>query len=248
MRLLAPVLACLVIGVPLARADDYPSPIIDRPLTLGQGTIQPSLAFELTHFGNVMDPAPSNTESLVFGADYGLANKLQVGAVAYVTISPSSEFGFAIASGQYQFLNFAAIRADIGVSRVDNGDHYGFFGAGLPLKLKMTDTVALISGRPYAYGAEDDIVIGLVGSGSISEFNIPIGILYQLTPHVSVAGRSGIHTEGSAYFVPIGADITLTSSRIDFGVQFDLAGQVSPSNGNGYADVLRLRAFAQLRI
>lgn len=251
MRLLVrtlALLACTLLAVPPAAADDYSTVQIDRPLTLPPQMLELEAAASLTHFGNAVDPAPSNTEALQFAADYGILHHLQAGAVVDVQVSPSSQFARGLLTGQYQLLEFAAFRLDLGAQRVDNGDLDFAFGIGLPLHLKMTDNVALVSSRPYAYGAEDDLFSFRAGHGSISEFRLPVGVLYQLNPYVALVGRTGIRNQGSAYFVPLGVDATISVSRLDFGVTLDLAGQVSPSNGNGYFDLLTVRGFAQVRI
>jgi hypothetical protein len=248
VRILA-LLACTLLAVPPAAADDYATVLIDRPLTLQPQMLQLEAAASLTHDAAAAAPAPSNTEALQFAADYGILHHLQAGAVVDVQVSPSSRFARGLVSGQYQLLTFAAFRLDLGAQRVDSGNLDFAFGVGLPLHLKLTDTLALVSSRPYAYGAEDDLFSVRAGSnGSISELRLPVGILYQVSPYLAVVGRSGIRNQGSAYFVPFGADVTVSASRLDFGVTFDLAGQVSPSNGSGYFDLLTVRGFAQLRI
>jgi hypothetical protein len=242
------ILAFLLVAAPRAMADDYPTAFIDRPLTLEPATLQPSAAASLTHNSAAVDPAPSNIEALQFGADYGILHHLQAGAVVDVDVSPSSEFRRTLVSGQYQLLAFAAFRLDLGVQRVDSGDLDFAFGVGLPLRLKLTDTLALISSRPFAYGAEDDLFSVRAGSnGSISEVRLPLGILYQLDSHVALVGRSGIRNQGSAWYIPLGADVMVTVSRLDLGLSLDLAGQVSPDSG-AFADLLGVRGFAQVRI
>jgi hypothetical protein len=251
MRVLASGLALVAstfVAAPLAAADDYPTAYLDRPLTLEPGTLQPNAALSLVHNGAAMDPAPSNIEALELGADYGILHHLQAGAVVDINLSPS-KFVRALASGQYQLLVFAALRVDIGAQRIDNGNLDFAFGIGLPLHLKLTDAFALISSRPYAYGAEDDVFSFRAGSdGTISETRLPLGIMYQLNPHVAFVGRSGFRKQENAYFVPLGADALLTVSRLDVGISLDVAGQVSPSGGPGFADLLSVRGFAQVRI
>jgi hypothetical protein len=239
---------CTLIVVPLAAADDYPTAFIDRPLSLDASVMQPSFGAALLH--SSAGPTSSTSEALEFGADYGVRHHLQVGAVLDLQVSPSTDFARGLVSGQYQFLTFAALRLDIGAERIAGNLDFAF-GAGLPLRLKLTDAIALISSRPYAYGAEDDVFSVRAGSGdTLTDLRAPLGILYQLDQHVAIVGRSGFRSLSSgitAYFVPLGADFTVTVSHLDFGVMFDLAGQVSPS-GSGYFDLVTLRAFAQLRL
>jgi hypothetical protein len=251
MRLLVRTLALLagtLAAVPPAAAEDYSTVLLDRPLTLSPQMLQVEAGASLTHFGNAVDPAPSNTEALQFAADYGILHHLQAGAVVDVRVSPSSDFARGLLSGQYQLLAFAAVRIDLGAQRLDSGDLYFAFGVGAPVHLKLTDTLALISSRPYAYGAEDDLFSFRAGSTTISELRLPVGILYQVNPYIAVVGRTGIRSQDSATFVPFGVDATVSVSRLDFGVTLDLAGQVSPGNGPGYFDRLTVRGFAQVRI
>jgi hypothetical protein len=247
VRILA-LLACTLLAVPPAAADDYSTVLIDRPLTLLPQTLQLEAAASLTHDGAAPAPAPSNTEALQFAADYGILHHLQAGAVVDVQVSPSSDFERGLVSGQYQLLEFAALRLDLGAERIGGNLNFAF-GVGLPVHLKLTDAFALISSRPYAYGAEDDLFSFRADSDrSISELRLPVGVLYQLHPSVALVGRTGIRSRDSATFVPIGADATVSVSRLDFGVTLDLAGQVSPSGGPGYFDLLTVRGFAQVRI
>jgi hypothetical protein len=246
MRLFAPaLLVCSVVAVPLAAADDYPSPLIERPMSLKPSTFQLTGAYE--YQGVLSGSDSGGIGSLVFAGDYTLFPQLQVGAIVDVQVSPESGFGGILVNGQYEFLKFAAIRADVGVSHLA-GNTDGSFGVGLPIRLKLTDMFALISGRPYAYGAEDDILIAGVGDGSTTVFQIPLGLLVQLTPHVSVAARSGFREFSSAEFVPIGLDATVESGHFDFGVMFDFAGQIAPDGAPGFFHTQQFRLWAQLRI
>jgi len=251
MRLLvwtAASLACTLLAAAPAAADDDSTVLLDRPLTLSPQTLQLEAAASLTHDGAAVDPAPSNTEALQFSADYGILHHLQAGAVVDVQVSPSSRFARGLLSGQYQLLAFAALRLDLGAQRIATGDLDFAFGLGVPLHLKLTDAIALVSSRPYAYGAEDDLFSFRAGSGdSITEYRLPVGMLFQIAPYFAVVGRSGFASQGSARFVPLGADATVSVSRLDFGVTLDLAGQVS-GPGPGFADELTVRGFAQVRI
>ena len=247
---LAPSLAFLAtsaIAVPVALADDTPSAIIDRSLTLEPQTLQPNAAVFLNHNSAVTDPAPSTFDFLEVGADYGILHHLQAGAVVDIQLSPSSEFSRALVSGQYQLLAFAAARIDLGVEH--QGDNSNFvFGIGLPVRLKLTDTLAFISNRPFAYGAEDDLFTFRAGNGQISEYRLPVGILYQIDSRVALSARTGFRRVESADFLPFGLDAVFSLSRLDVGLSFDLAGQISPDGSPGFFDVITVRGFAQVRI
>jgi hypothetical protein len=235
--------AVLVCAGSSAWADDYPNAIIDRPLTLSPSMYQPEAAFMLLH-----DSAPMGTDVdfLQFGLDIGVARHLQIGAFTNIETSPQSQLFSAMGSLQYQLLEFAAVRIDAGTERVGS-DLYLAVGLGVPVKLKLTPVVAFISGRPYAYGAEDDIFQARIGSNNVSEFNLPAGLLFQLGPHFSVAARSGYRKVSSAGFVPVGGDIVISYGPLDLGGTVDVAGQISPS-GAGYTDQILVRGFAQLRL
>jgi hypothetical protein len=245
VRCLASLTPVLLAASP-AMADDYSSVLIERPLTLSPQMLQLEAGASLSHSGVAVAPAPSNTEALQFAVDYGILHHLQAGAVVDVQVSPSSEFARGLLSGQYQLLAFAAVRLDLGAQRVGNNTDVAL-GVGLPLRLKLTDGFALISSRPYAYGAEDDLFSVRAGNGTITEYRLPLGLLYQIHPNVALIARSGYRSQEGAAFVPFGFDATASVSRFDIGVTFDLAGQVSPS-GSGYFDLLTVRGFAQVRI
>jgi hypothetical protein len=243
-------LALSLIAVRPAAANDSATAIIDRSLSLDPSTLQLAASAALVHYSNVPDPLPSNIESLEFGADFGISKDLQAGAVADIAVSPSSEFSRGLLSGQYQLLEFAAFRLDVGAQRTGPGGDIDFaFGAGVPLRLKLTETLALISSRPFAFGAEDDLFSVRAGSGkTITEYRVPLGILYQLDKHFALSGRTGYRSEDTASFVPFGADLMLTVRFVDFGVSFDLAGQIGPDGSPGYFDLLSVRGFLQIRV
>ncbi len=242
------VIVFTLLAVSPALADDYPLRLIDRPLAIPDGSYEPFAAFALLSFPNATSPAPSSVDMAQFALDIGVAPKVQVGAYTAIEVSPQTHLYTALASAQYQLVQFAAVRADLGLQKVDSGELYGAVGIGLPVRLKLSETVALISSRPYAWSADDDIVQVRFRSDAISDFHFPVGLLVQLDPHFSFAVRSGYRYQGSAGFVPAGADAVGSFGPLDIGVTFDIAGQISPSNGNGYFDVLTTRAFAQLRL
>ncbi|HEY1556481.1 MAG TPA: hypothetical protein VGF94_16715 [Kofleriaceae bacterium] len=239
------VVACLVGSSGIAAADDYPIAVVDRPLTLPGGMLQAYAAGTLGYDS----PTSTTLEGLELGGDYGIAPKLQAGAFVDLLVSPSSQLDRAFGTVQYQLLAFAALRIDLGAQRVGNGDTYAAFGVGLPLRLKLTDTVALISSRPWAWGEEDDIFQARTDASSwISEVHVPAGLLWQVAPRVALVARGGYTHQGSAGFVPLGVDAVLAVDRLDVGITFDVAGQIAPSNGTGYFDDVRGRLFLQLRL
>lgn len=237
----------MVCAVSSAWADDYPTSMIERPLTLSPSMYQPEAAFVLLHESLPM-ASSVNVDMLQFGLDVGIARHLQVGAFTNIETSPQSQLFNGLGSLQYQLLEFAAVRMDLGAQRVDSGDLYFAVGLGLPIKLKLTQMVAFISGRPYAYGAEDDIFQARLGGSNISEFRVPLGLLFQIGPHLSVAARSGYRHQGSAGYVPVGGDVVISYGPLDLGATVDVAGQIAPDNGSGYTDQITVRGFAQVRL
>jgi len=103
------------------------------------------------------------------------------------------------------------------------------------------------------YVGRDAVIVGAVrtpigkgkAGGALHDV-LPVDLLAHSLKEL--VGRTGIRNQGSAYYVPLGVDATVSVSRLDVGVTLDLAGQVSPSNGNGYFDLLTVRGFAQVRI
>ena len=244
---LALLTLCAAAG--LAHADDdYPLELIDRPMALPDGAFQPFASFQLLYFPNATSPAPKTVKATQLAFDTVVAPKVQVGAYTQIEVGPETQFLTGLASVQYKLLSFIAARVDAGVQRVDNGDIYGAVGIGLPTRFKISDKIAIISSRPYAWGAEDDLVQIRFGGSTISDFHLPLGVMFQLSPNYNFALRSGYRHQGGADYAPAGADFTASFSRLDLGVTVDLAGQVGPANGTGYFDIVTSRIWAQLRI
>lgn len=251
MRQLARVLTVLglLTSAHLALADDevapeYPVALIDRPLALNPSTFQLTGSFDIRHVS--VGDVSANATALNISGDYSPLRHVQLGASVGIQLSPDADFGYAIATGQYEFFKFAAIRVDIGVSNAS--DVQAFVGAGLPIRLKLTNLVAFVSSRPYAWNFEDDIVSARLGNGSNTEFNLPLGLLFQFTPRVSATLHSGFRERDSASFVPFGIDLMLETGHIDLGAMFDVDGQFRPDDGPGYFDAFRFRLFAMIRV
>jgi len=87
-----------------------------------------------------------------------------------------------------------------------------------------------------------------LGNGSTTEFNLPLGLLFQFTPRVSATLHSGFRERDSASFVPFGVDVMLETGHIDLGAMFDVGGQFRPDGGPGYFDEFRFRVFTQIRV
>jgi hypothetical protein len=141
------------------------------------------------------------------------------------------------------------------------------FGFGAPLKWKLNEKLALTSGRPYAYGASDDLFfMVLLDGGKLMVITVPVGVLFQIQENVAAGAHTGFRLsslspdmgEGiSQKAVPLGVEAWLTlAERFDVGLLVDLDGVVDsgvPSvpgvsvSGPGYFDRRTFTVVAQAR-
>jgi hypothetical protein len=79
----------------------------------------------------------------------------------------------------------------------------------------------------------------------MSSFRVTLGVLVQLHERLAVSVRTGLRNQGSAWYVPLGADLLVSLLPwLDLGATFDLAGHIAPANGIGYSDRWVLNVFA----
>jgi hypothetical protein len=222
--------------------DRYPQAIIDRPLMLPQNTV------ELNLLGNVTSQSGfSAGETVVAGIEVGLGEG-QGGIVLALPAHPGFGFGSVAGSAAWSVGRQAAFRFDIGFdhSGADVGRPEAYFysaGAGFPFELRLSNWVALVSGRVGAMGYAHFTNVNAGGAGlyrgasqpfSSSDlliytkkengdaqltFNLPVGLLAQIAPDFAVTLRTGfeaivvVDNGGAQYFVPIGADAVFSPSR-----------------------------------
>ena len=223
-----PIALALIVWAPLARAQEITaSPAgqwteswIDRPLVLAPRMMQANLGLDVTNeVVTSMDTATG--ESLNAAFDIGVAPRLQVGLALTFPINPAT-FGSAIADVQYGVSESANLRMDAGVARVgfvggalDGMRNIYEFGFGLPVKVKLSKNVAVISGRTSAAGfglptalagnggglasgatplVAGDSILAVASDDSgtaVIAANAPIGVLIAPHERVAIALHSG---------------------------------------------------------
>ncbi|HEY6910415.1 MAG TPA: hypothetical protein VI356_13645, partial [Myxococcales bacterium] len=138
-------------------------PLIVRPLTLPRGAVQFAVDGAYSNFSRILGPeAPGSLagETLSLGADFGVTDRVQLGAAVALPVNPGAAFGSLLASAVLAFDPRGGVRIDAGFERPGvNGDPTAartgnttlwFGGLGLPVKLPLGPAVALVSGRAAA--------------------------------------------------------------------------------------------------
>jgi hypothetical protein len=193
---------------------------IDRPLVLAPRMMQANLGLDVTNeVVTSMDTATGESMNAAF--DIGVAPRVQAGLALTFPINPAT-FGSAIADVQYGVSEFANLRMDAGVARIGfvGGTFGGMrniyeFGFGLPIKVKLSQKVAVISGRTSAAGfgrptalagdggglaaganplvaGESLVAVAFDDSGTaVIAANAPIGVLIAPHERVAIALHSG---------------------------------------------------------
>jgi hypothetical protein len=231
MRITTVVILASVALAPAARAQEeistqheaskeWNEAWIDRPLLLAPGAVQAGLGMDVSNLSVLDNNATGETVSAA--VDVGLSPRWQAGLALTVPVNPAS-FGSAIANLQMRLSDAANLRLDVGVARggfIDNtssdmtNDY--MLGVSIPLKLKLSSNVALISGRtgpagfarPLAisvngmggiavgatpfYMGESLFSVGINGNGVISmSANAPVGVMVALSDRVAVDVHGG---------------------------------------------------------
>ena len=162
-----------------------------------------------------------------------------------------------------------------------------FGGLGMPIKVPIGPTLAFVSGRTGAVqfghfnnigangtglyiGATDftelasDVLVVSTGDNNSSTrvgINLPVGLLVQPDPHISVSLLSGYsavidipHSGNSAalHFIPVGLEAVLAPApRLDIGARFFVDGYVANSGAGsgslGYLDLRGLMIWMRVR-
>lgn len=236
-----------VSGAPVTYTkDNYPGSFVDRPLILPMMMAQPEFVVGIIH------TSADTGEALNFAFDMGVMDKLQAGALLNFPVNPNADFGYFLVNGQYGINEMLNARLDIGASK--QGDSTGFtFGIGAPIKYKLNPMIALTSGRPYAYGAGDDIIqMTIVSGAKVFLLVIPVGLLAQVHEMIAVGVRTGFRFQSvspdmgdsiTSKYVPLAFDGMVNIIKmIDVGFTFELAG-----NTDDYAGTQNISIWAQAR-
>ena len=204
-------------------ADEWSESFIDRPLILAPRMVQANLGVDVS---SISDSANSTGETVGAAFDVGIAKSVQAGLALSFPVNPAT-FGSAIANVQLGIADGANLRFDAGVARsgfingsMDSMSNLYEFGLGVPIKLKLTDQIAFISGRTGAAGFGRPMALA-DGNGGIAfgsnpiymsdalfaagiqngvtsyTAGVPVGILIAPHERVAIALRTGyryVHT------------------------------------------------------
>jgi hypothetical protein len=245
----------------VAAGSGYMGPELNRTLTMPQGGIEGELGLIISH------PSAGDTGiSLALGGRYGIMPNLNAGLMLSFALAPSADFSTFLVNAEYEFLSngmmMAAGRVDLGATKIGGGAGGSVtafdFGLGLPFKYVITPMIAFISGSQYAFspfgiGVGSDILFfEFASGGTVTNLNIPVGLLFQFTPMVAAefgTGFSLVHSgDVNLKFVPINltleANLNMGGVGLDPYFTFSIPG---PTEG-GYADTLVFIIGARLHL
>jgi hypothetical protein len=167
-------LLALLLCSAAARAADL-APVIARPITLPQGSIDVTLHGTYTSWAsNVLGPNSLDGETLALGLDFGASDQVQLGLGVVLPINPGAGFGSVLGSAAFAASPAVAVRVDAGYESIGfNGDNTSgtshssryFAGLGAPLKVPISPTVAFVSGHGGALHFGHFNNVGTNGTG-----------------------------------------------------------------------------------
>ena len=196
-----------------AGAGEWSESWIDRPLVLAPRMVQANLGVDVTNAAIGSGNATGESMSAAF--DIGIVPRVQAGIALTFPVNPAA-FGSALADVQFGLSDQANLRFDAGVARggftggpLESMANIYEFGLGVPIKVKLAQGVAFISGRTSAAGfarplalagdggglafgaspffmSESLFAVGINDNGVASyTANAPVGLL--IAPHERVA-------------------------------------------------------------
>ena len=160
---------------------NYPASLALRPLTLPQGFKEGTAALGYNRISIVSGGVTDKNNSMVLGvaADYGVSDRLEVGAAVSMAIDPDFEFAALTPRASYlvldgQNLDIAA-RLSVPLGLGNEADFLGGFLLGADTRYLITDKFALIGGRDLITVALDPTNMNI---------NLTGGILFQPLPRL----------------------------------------------------------------
>lgn len=157
-----------------ALALSFAGPLADRPLNLPRGALELDLAGHYSNWsGTALDSGSVSGEAAAASVAFGVSSGVQLGATLALPINPGFGFGTVAANGLFSLGRDSAFRVDLGWDRlgtngsggfVSAGDTY-FGGLGAPLRFKLGQGVALVSGRTGGFELAHFINLGASGTG-----------------------------------------------------------------------------------
>jgi hypothetical protein len=226
-------------------------------LTLPQGMVQADTAIAISNYTS------DTGTNMNLGVDVGIHPKLSAGALLSLPLTPNGGFGMMVGNLQYSMADWANLRFDVGASKLSadipamgnttvTQDVTGFvWGAGLPMKWRLADHIALTTGRTNAsaFGVasklngflltSDDIITmqsgsfqlmdGSTASATVWTFGLPVGVLFQAHDRVGLGFRTGFRVMRGDVpgdtAIPLAFDVMANVLRpLDIGVTFEVPG------------------------
>jgi hypothetical protein len=193
---------------PGASDPSRPSPLfddadawIDRPLLLRPGQVQLGTALEIS------DTEPEQT-AILSSASVGVNSRAQLGLAVTECLDPTT-FGALTATAIRGYNEDLALRIDAGVSRsaeFGSSTNAYAFGVGAPIKVKLSPSVAFVSGSTaptgvglalaQGYNTSSSIptsfgesILSVVANGDTPNnyvLTVPAGLLFSMTDRVAV--------------------------------------------------------------
>jgi hypothetical protein len=208
-----------------AVAQKLPAALIDRPLTLPAGATEFNVLFNDSSWsqggGSVSGQAGAAS------IEYGFTSAVQGGVTVALPVSPGFSFGTVVGTGVFTASPTTALRIDagaesVGSSSIGNGKYTLLFGGfGVPLKFRLDDRFAFVSGSAAAFRFAHFTNLGANGAalyegtstfdfagadlfsvvhsttsgvnGTVIQINAPIGVLLQIVEPLSVTLSTGYH-------------------------------------------------------
>jgi hypothetical protein len=191
-------------GEPIATvsAPDFvqPAAIIDRKLTINQGTFAAEALLGIKHSSSTNMAgmtSSSTTEGLVLGGAYGITDKIQAGVSYGFTLNEFEIKGPLTLYGAMVLLHEMKLDVAAGANlTIDLGgrgtDAMGMpttqvnlgFDAGLAVRYKITPKFMVFTGNPFQLDpAGQHLKLGLSGDDR-KTFSVPVGVGFQATPEL----------------------------------------------------------------
>jgi hypothetical protein len=260
--------------------NSFPDSFVSRPMTLPEGMVQADSTLAISNYDTGFARSDTGT-NMNLGVDVGLHPRLQAGMLLSLPLTPEGGFGMMVGDLQYALAPFANLRFDVGASRLladvpamgnmtVTQSTTGFvWGVGVPMKWRLSDRVAVISGRTTAssFGtaskangylvASDDIITMTSGSftsgnatftSTLWTFGLPVGILTQVHERIGLAVRTGFRVLRGDVLendtaIPFAFDLMTHVARpVDVGFTFELPGWTSD-----YGAIKNANLWAQAR-
>jgi hypothetical protein len=203
-------------------------PLIDRPLNLPAGTIEGNILVNYSQWSQSGQSLDGEAGAL--GLEVGITNGVELGLSLSAPLNPQFGIGTLIASGLFAVGQSVSLRGDVGLDHLTNQDLKGsavdhvdlpFVGFGVPIKAKITGSIAFVSGSAaafkfghftnlgingfgayqgaaqYLFSGADLVTFGHFNDVGVStnfvNFNLPIGLQFQVAEPLAITVSAAYH-------------------------------------------------------